>query len=112
MMDEQLLCGYSTVFAAAFRSIPGFHPLFITVASDPTGDKQRLHVFCLDWWGQQRPPFRRLVPEKQALSGLVGREQRLLSAFRVSSIAHSHHLLEGTAMFAPQVMCCEPVRYS
>src|SRR6266568_4516167 len=111
MMNKQLVCGCSTVFTVAFGPMLCFHPLFITVAPCPTIDGKRLHIFRLDCWVQQRPPFRWLVPEKQAIPGVVGRIQCFLSAFRVSSIADAHHFLDGTAMLAPQVMCCEPVRY-
>ena len=110
-MNKQLVSGCSTMFTVAFCSMLCFHPLFITVAPGPTRDGKRLDIFRLDCWVQQRPPFRRLVPEKHALSGVVGRVQCLLPAFGVSSIAHTHHFLDGTAMFAPQVMCCQPVRY-
>src|SRR6266581_4029325 len=112
MMNKQLGCGCSTVLTVAFGPMLCFYPLFITVASSPTSDGKRLHILCLDCWVQQRPPFRGLVPKKQAFSGLVGRVQCFLPAFGVSSIADTHHFLDGTAMFTPQVVCCQPVRYS
>src|SRR5712691_1169736 len=102
MMDKQPVCGLSTVLAAAFCTMLCFHPLLITVAPCPTSDWQRVYIFCLDCWVQQRPPFRGLVPEKHAFPSVVGRVQCFLSAFGISSIADAHHFLDGTAMLAPK----------
>src|SRR5712691_7819057 len=106
MMNKQLVCCLSAVLTATFRTMLCFHSLLITVTSCPTRDRPGLDLFCLDCWVQQRPPFRGLVPKKHAFPGVVGRVQCLLPAFRVSSIANTHHFLDGTAMLAPQVMCC------
>src|SRR2546423_10844561 len=111
MMNKQLVCGCSTVSTLPFGSMLAFPPMFIAWAPSPTGDGKRLPFLCLDCWVQRRPPFRGLVPKKQAFSGIVGRVQCFLPAFGISSIADTHHFLDGTAMLAPQVMCCEPVRY-
>src|SRR5258706_3153316 len=110
-MEKQFVWGCSTVLAAAFCTMLCLHPLLITVAPCPTSDGQRVYIFCLDCWVQQRPPFRGLVPEKHAFPGVVGRVQCFLSAFGISSIADAHHFLDGTAMLAPQVVCCQPIRY-
>jgi len=109
-MNAQRVCGCSTVFTVAFGSMLCLHPLFLAVAPGPTGDRKRLHILCLDCWVQQRPPFRRLVPKKQAFSGLVGRVPCFLSAVGLSSSVNAHHVLHGTTMRTPQGMCCSPVR--